>query len=123
MQKGQNEDEDQEEEQPLEVEEPCVDEEAQASELGDAAGAEGSESEDQEPEIQESSKGNDNEINTNDTENISEEPVTLLKTETIFDLDEDIIARHLNTIQNIKSKTLHQEFLFTSVMTKTYRGA
>jgi len=68
-------------------------------------------SEDQEPEIQESSKGNDNEINTNDTENISEEPVTLLKTETIFDLDEDIIARHLNTIQNIKSKTLHQEFI------------
>jgi len=68
-------------------------------------------SEDQEPKIQESSKGNDNEINTNDTENISEEPVTLLKTETIFDLDEDIIARHLNTIQNIKSKTLHQEFI------------
>jgi len=67
--------------------------------------------EDQEPEIQESSKGNDNEIDTNDTENISEEPVTLLKTETIFDLDEDIIARHLNTIQNIKSKTLHQEFI------------
>ena len=68
-------------------------------------------SEDQEPKIQESSQGNENVINANDTENISEEPVTLLKTETIFDLDEDIIARHLNTIQNIKSKTLHQEFI------------
>lgn len=41
----------------------------------------------------------------------NKENVAFLKQETLFDLNENIINNHLQTIQNIKSKTLHREFI------------
>ncbi len=43
-------------------------------------------------------------------ENI-DSPVTVLNTESIFDLNEEIFINHINTIKNIKSLTLNREFI------------
>ena len=54
---------------------------------------------------------NNNLDNSLEEKNSSNEIVTLLKTESIFDLEEDLISEHLDTIKNIQSKTLHREFI------------
>ena len=54
------------------------------------------------------------------TENLNEnaddiistnEVVTVLKSETILDLDENILKNYLESIQSIKSKTINREFI------------
>ena len=54
---------------------------------------------------------NNNLDNSLEEKNSSNEIVKLLKTESIFDLEEDLISEHLDTIKNIQSKTLHREFI------------
>ena len=44
-------------------------------------------------------------------ETITEEQITIINKETIFDLDEVIINDHFNTIKNIQSTILYQEFI------------
>ena len=60
---------------------------------------------------QELSEINEN-LSTTDSTTINDnEVVTLVNSETIFDLDEIIFTKHFETINNIKSKTLHREFI------------
>ena len=54
---------------------------------------------------------NNNLDNSLEEKNSPNEIVKLLKTESIFDLEEDLISEHLDTIKNIQSKTLHREFI------------
>ena len=54
---------------------------------------------------------NNNLDNSLEKKNSSNEIVTILKTESIFDLEEELISVHLDTIKNIQSKTLHREFI------------
>ena len=61
--------------------------------------------------IENSNQTNDVSENTENTEIVGEEPVTIYNTQTIFDLDENILNKHLDTITKIQSKTLHQEFI------------
>lgn len=56
-------------------------------------------------------KANDETINFKNSTNDIKESVTILKSQTLFDLDENIIKKHLNNIKDIKSKTLQQEFI------------
>ncbi|MDC3270565.1 hypothetical protein OAU87_04975, partial [Alphaproteobacteria bacterium] len=44
------------------------------------------------------------------TENVDEQ-IVYVENETLFDLDNSLISIHLETLRNIKSKTLHREFL------------
>jgi hypothetical protein len=44
------------------------------------------------------------------TENVDEQ-IVYVENETFFDLDNSLISIHLETLRNIKSKTLHREFL------------
>ncbi|MBS56877.1 MAG: hypothetical protein CMP16_03270 [Rickettsiales bacterium] len=51
---------------------------------------------------------------TIDSDNVldnSDEPIIITNTETIFDIDDYIIINHLEKINDIQSKTLHQEFI------------
>ena len=41
----------------------------------------------------------------------STQQIDFIQTETIFDLDEDILTKHIDTIKNIKSKILYREFI------------
>lgn len=42
---------------------------------------------------------------------VSAEQIDLVKTEKILDLEKDMLAKHINTITNIRSKTLYREFV------------
>ena len=56
----------------------------------------------------------ENKQNTNksdNSKNVNDETVTFLPSETIFDVEENIITNHLESIINIKSKVLHKEFI------------
>jgi hypothetical protein len=54
------------------------------------------------------SNNKSDEINIKDSNN---NIVTVLKTEKILDIDENIIEKYFSSIGNVKSKTLHREFL------------
>ena len=53
----------------------------------------------------------ENKQDTSESENANLEAVTLINSENIFDIDEQIIQNHLVTINQIKSKTLSKEFI------------
>lgn len=61
-------------------------------------------------EIEESSINNIADANE-DLEENNNKTVTLLKSESIFDLDENIIFKHFETIKDINSKTINREFI------------
>ncbi len=46
-----------------------------------------------------------------DQSNINTDNITIAESESIFDLNENIFNIHFQTIENIKSKTLHREFI------------
>ena len=61
-----------------------------------------------------SSDLNDNDqevISTEESTNKTNETVIFLESETLFDLDDIIFTKYFETIKNIKSKTLHREFI------------
>ena len=53
----------------------------------------------------------ENKQDTSESENANSEAVTVINSENIFDIDEQIIQNHLVTINQIKSKTLSKEFI------------
>ena len=53
----------------------------------------------------------ENKQDTSESENTNSEAVTVINSENIFDIDEQIIQNHLVTINQIKSKTLSKEFI------------
>ena len=53
----------------------------------------------------------ENKQDTSEFENANSEAVTVINSENIFDIDEQIIQNHLVTINQIKSKTLSKEFI------------
>ena len=53
----------------------------------------------------------ENKQDTSESENANSEAVTVINSENIFDIDEQIIQNHLVTINEIKSKTLSKEFV------------
>ena len=53
----------------------------------------------------------ENKQDTSESENANSEAVTVINSENIFDIDEQIIQNHLVTINQIKSKTLSKEFV------------
>ena len=53
----------------------------------------------------------ENKQDTSEYENANSEAVTVINSENIFDIDEQIIQNHLVTINQIKSKTLSKEFI------------
>ena len=53
----------------------------------------------------------ENKQDTSESENANLEAVTVINSENIFDIDEQIIQNHLVTINQIKSKTLSNEFV------------
>ena len=61
--------------------------------------------------IDNSNQSNDVSENPDNTEIVGKEPVTIYNTQTILDLDENILNKHLDTITKIQSHTIHQEFI------------
>jgi len=64
---------------------------------------------DSQDDFEQLNENNLNEVNIDDTAN--NKTIIILKTETIFDLDKYIINEHFENIKDIKSKTLHREFI------------
>ena len=50
-------------------------------------------------------------LNTDDVISVSEEAVTFLQPDTIFNVNEQIITNHFKSIKSIKSQSLHREFI------------
>ena len=50
-------------------------------------------------------------VKEDNSENNNDQKVTFLKSETIFDIEEEIINQYLENIKTIKSKTIHREFV------------
>ncbi len=61
-------------------------------------------------DVDNSQSSNNNNENTDD-ELINTEAVSFLNSETIFDLNENIVTNHLQNIEDIKSQTLYKEFI------------
>ena len=53
----------------------------------------------------------DNIDNQNDNVEIADEQIVNIENETFFDLDNLLISSHFETLKNIKSATLHREFI------------
>jgi len=62
-----------------------------------------------EEKTNESSKENEDQVNLENLSN--DETIRVIKSETIFDLQENIIDNHFESINDIKSETLHREFI------------